>query len=1136
MAHKLCIVVCENLKREVETIVESEELDDVTIVAFPADCGHSYLEWNTLKGYIHGCEDTYLLGGCCLKKDSPGEGETCHLLNKMDTCFSVFTNKNIIDHYIREGAFLLTPSWLENWRHAVIDTWGFDQRAAREFFKETSRMLVLLDTGVCEGISGHLKEFAGFVGLPFEIVPVGLDFFRMFLTKIVLEWRLKNERKESIADLAKGNRWFADYAMMFDLIGQLARISTEEKVIDNLFELITALFTPDSISYIPLVDGQQGDIRSHPASFAGREAVKNYLASFQGDYAWAESGEGFILRISHRQKTLGFLKIDGFARPEYKEHYLNLGLTITKILALAISNARAYLNLAKANEQLQQKINERIQAEEAVKLAYIELNQVFDTAADGMCVIGKDSRVLRVNDTLCTLFGLRKEDALGKKCHEVFHHSLCNTLCCPLEKVLGDHVKRLEFDIDLERKDGFKAACIVTTTPFRNPAGELIGIVENFKDITDRKRAEMLLQESEEKYSMLVEQARDGVAVVQDGVYRFVNKAMSGITGYAVEELTGKPLLDVVTPEYREVVEQRNQLTMSGQSAPSFAEVKIQCKDGTMKDVEVSGTIIKFNGKYARLGIIHDVTEHKRVENALKASEEQYRTFLKYFPGIAFMGELDFRPIFMHGASEEIIGYTEDEFVRGGLRWDQIIHPEDLPSIYKEAENFRLFPGYLRSLEFRIIRRDGQIRWVQEIIQNICDSSGKPIAVQGAIYDITDRKRAEEEKENAQTQFLQSQKMEAIGILAGGVAHDFNNLLTVIQGHTTLAEMRIDDSDPLSRDIKQIAQAAGKAANLTRQLLLFSRKQPMKPAVIDLNETVDNLLKMLHRLIGEDIAISVKLEPHLWRIRADEGTIEQMIMNLAVNARDAMPAGGKLIIRTEKVPLDEDRAREIPEARPGQFVCLLIGDTGTGIEKKNMDRIFEPFFTTKEVGKGTGLGLSVAYGIVKQHGGWITVDSEPGQGSIFRIYLPALSGEQNRSVKEKPSLQGLQGKNERILVVEDETAVRELFTKMLRENGYTVIGAENTQEALAAFEKEKGQFNLVLSDVVLPDQSGLELIEQLLERQPSLRVLLVSGYPDQKSQWSIIQEQGFRFLEKPFTLPDLLRAVKDAVTSGPRGK
>lgn len=475
-------------------------------------------------------------------------------------------------------------------------------------------------------------------------------------------------------------------------------------------------------------------------------------------------------------------------------------------------------------------------------------------------------------------------------------------------------------------------------------------------------------------------------------------------------------------------------------------------------------------------------------------------------------------------ATCDLLGYKAEELI--GQPVATIFAEEEL---LVASELFNLIEkGFISKVEKTYLKTDSSTIPMLFSGSVIRDDDGN-IQIVYVAQDITERKHAEEEKEKIQAQLLHAQKMEAIGRLAGGVAHDFNNLLTAIIGHTDLAMMKVDEANPLYGDLKQIRLAAAYAADLTRQLLLFGRKQPMEFSSLDINRTIDNLLKMLNRLIGEDIAIKVDLEPNLWVVMADEGNIEQVIMNLAVNARDAMPEGGKLTIKTENVTIGEEDCKVIPEAREGKFVCLSVADTGVGMNKEIIGYIFEPFFTTKEAGKGTGLGLSVVYGIVKQHGGWITVFSEPGLGSTFNVYLPAFSVKKEDETKETISLHKLGGSGERILLVEDEERVREFLTEVLSENGYVVFEAATAQEALDIFEKEKRNFHLVFSDVVLPDKTGLQLVDKLFSLKPELKVLLGSGYTDSKSQWDLIYERGLRFIQKPYALFDLLRAIREVV-------
>jgi len=392
---------------------------------------------------------------------------------------------------------------------------------------------------------------------------------------------------------------------------------------------------------------------------------------------------------------------------------------------------------------------------------------------------------------------------------------------------------------------------------------------------------------------------------------------------------------------------------------------------------------------------------------------------------------------------------------------------------------------------------------------------------------VQELKRGLNELRLTQDQLLQAQKMEAIGTLAGGVAHDFNNLLSVIQGYCDLAMMKIGAANPLNGELEQIRATAEHAAKLTRQLLLFSRKQPMEATPLRINRTVEEFLKMLERSLGEDIAIRTDLDPAVWTVRADAGKIEQVIMNLAVNARDAMPGGGTFTIKTENVVLGEADCAGIPGARPGRFVCMSVEDEGVGMDEDVLQRIFEPFYSTKE--RGIGLGLSVAYGVVEQHGGWMNVHSEPGQGTTFRVYLPAFSLKPVEEAREAESRESLEGRGERILLVEDEERLCDLAAKALRRNGYVVFTARNAKETLDIFEEEGRDFHLIFTDIVLPDITGLQLVDQLLGRNPELRVLLSSGYAERKVQRSVVRARGFRFLQKPYGLLELFRAVRGAV-------
>jgi PAS domain S-box-containing protein len=514
-----------------------------------------------------------------------------------------------------------------------------------------------------------------------------------------------------------------------------------------------------------------------------------------------------------------------------------------------------------------------------------------------------------------------------------------------------------------------------------------------------------------------------------------------------------------------------------------------------------------------------DITERRLAELALLASEKEKDLILSSVAEVVIYMDRNLIVKWANRATLESSGKTLDAIVGGhcfSIWFDQ-------NQACKKCPMRKVFQtGQVQQHE---IRTPNDQYWMSRgyPVRNDNDRVSGIVLV---MLNITKRKQAEQEMETIQQQLLHSQKMEAIGTLAGGVAHDFNNLLTAIHGCLDLAMMKIDQESSAYHDLREVHSAAARASDLTRQLLLFSRQHLIQFKTIDLNKTITNLLKMLHRLIGEDISILMALEPKLWNVNADPGTIEQVILNLTVNARDSMPSGGQITIRTDNVHLDESYQDVMKEARAGLFVRLTITDMGTGMTPDVQQRIFEPFFTTKGPGKGTGLGLSVAYGIIKQHQGWIHVYSEPGKGTDVKVYLPASFDEVKKPDLPLQQTGDLRGEGERILVIEDEKCVRDFAMRALKKNGYEVFAVGNGKEAFEIFDQEKGEFDIIFCDVVLPDISGVELVEKLHQMNPKCEILISSGYTDSKSQWSTIREKGYTFLQKPYALLDLLQALR----------
>ena len=451
--------------------------------------------------------------------------------------------------------------------------------------------------------------------------------------------------------------------------------------------------------------------------------------------------------------------------------------------------------------------------------------------------------------------------------------------------------------------------------------------------------------------------------------------------------------------------------------------------------------------------------------------------------------------------------------------WSSIIHPDDMLIAFQHLQTN--LSGQIDAAEYRIVDKNGQVHWVRDYGHPIWDEAQKRVVrVIGAAQDITERKLEE--------QLRQAQKMESIGRLAGGVAHDFNNLLTVIQGYCGLMETQISRGDPLLKDLEQIQRASERAAALTRQLLAFSRKQIMIPAVLDLNDLVLNLRKMLERLIGEDITLATVLQPDLWQVTADPGQIEQVIMNLAVNARDAMPTGGLLTLETGNIHLDNNFTRTYPEAPVGPCVMLTVTDTGQGMDKQTQAQIFEPFFTTKEAGKGTGLGLATVYGIIKQSEGDIIVYSKPGHGTTFRIYLPA-SKIISKNLATHPTQSVTHRGSETILLVEDDEMVRNLVRTVLQDNGYTILEALHGGKALSVVEQHEGPIDLLVTDVIMPEMSGQELAEQLKTLYPQMKMLFMSGYTDDAVVRHGVRTAEVEFLPKPFSPSVLASKIREVL-------
>jgi PAS domain S-box-containing protein len=659
--------------------------------------------------------------------------------------------------------------------------------------------------------------------------------------------------------------------------------------------------------------------------------------------------------------------------------------------------------------------------------------------------------------------------------------------------------------------------------------GQMVGnqLVRAIRHAIERKRAEEALRESEERYRTILDNIEDGYFEVDiAGNFTFFNDSLCGILGYSRDEMMGMNNRQYTDEENaRKLYQAFNKVYRTGEPTKGF-DWEIIRKDGAKRYIETSVSLIKDSSgqPIGFRGVVRDITERMRTEEALKESEERYRTAIESSnDGVSITkGDLH---LFVNRKYLEIFGYNHLEEIVGKPP-SITVHPDERDRVMEITRKRQAGEDVPSKYEFKGIRKDGDIIYI-EVSAAKTIYRGEAVSL-AYLRDITERKGAEEEMAALQEQLRQSQKMEAIGRLAGGIAHDFNNFLTVIKGYSQLSLLELKEDSPLKGNIEEINRATDQSAGLIRQLLAFSRRQVMEMRVLDLNILLQNLNKMLRRVIGEDIELVTLLAEDLGRVKTDPGQIEQVILNLAVNARDAMPSGGKLTIETANVELDGAYARRHVAVTPGRYVMLAVSDTGVGMTPEVRDRVFEPFFTTKEEGKGTGLGLSTVYGIVKQSEGNIWIYSEPGHGTTFKIYLPQVE-ELLEEVKEKVVGEELPRGSETVLVVEDDEEVRKLAVRVLKRQGYKVLEASQGDDALRLCEEHNRPIQLMVTDVVMPGMDGRELTNRLMLLHPEIRVLYMSGYTGNTIVHHGVLEDGINYLQKPFTVEALAGKVREVL-------
>ncbi|NOX36079.1 MAG: PAS domain S-box protein [Calditrichaeota bacterium] len=805
-------------------------------------------------------------------------------------------------------------------------------------------------------------------------------------------------------------------------------------------------------------------------------------------------------------------------------------ITIFKQIEKELKNYQKHLEklvsrrtreLEASNRKLKAEIQERKQIEKHLRESEQKFRRLIELSPNGIMIIDLQGYIQMCSPAMLRILDADSEAQLLGRNFLEFLAPESRPLCRECFQ------KVLESPVDIKRVDSImitlkqRRVHVETDAAFFEWQGKpAVQVV--VRDVSERIQT---AEEMKRLYSA-IQQTDDHIFITdRNGVIEYVNPSVEKCTGYRREELIGKtPAIFNSGRHPEEFFKKMWDEILAGHTYSAvFVNRK---KNGELYFEEKTITPIR----NSRGEITHfvstgrDITERIRAEEKLKESEERFRRFFEQDLTGDFIATPDGKIQFCNPAFARILGFaTVDEAAAINLK-EFYPSPEQWEELIQRVKKQKK----LEQIEVQLKRRDGRPIHIIENVIGIFDRKGELKEVQGYLFDVTEHKKLEE-------QLRQSQKMEAIGQLAGGIAHDFNNLLTVINGYCELLLLQLKPEDPTYSKIQMIQNAGEKAASLTSQLLAFSRRQVMKPEVVNLNQLITGLTRMLRRLIRENIRIETRLAEDLGNTKIDPVQMEQVLVNLVVNARDAMPEGGKIMIETQNVWLDDSYTKAHFDIKAGPYVMLAVSDTGIGMSKDIMDHIFEPFFTTKEKGKGTGLGLSTVYGIIKQSNGYIMVYSEPGKGTTFKIYLPRIMETAPRPQRQKSIISTLTG-NETILIVEDEEMVRQLAMTILKDHGYRVLAARNGEEALKLGQNYEGKIDLLLTDVVMPSVNGPELGRLLKKYHPGLKVIFMSGYTDNSIQYHLQFTEGALFIQKPFSSQKLLQTIRKLLETNPKNR
>ncbi|MCF8050305.1 MAG: PAS domain S-box protein [Desulfobacterales bacterium] len=774
---------------------------------------------------------------------------------------------------------------------------------------------------------------------------------------------------------------------------------------------------------------------------------------------------------------------------------------------------------------------------------------VLDLAPAIIAIHDTDHNIVWANKAYLKATGFSIQEIEGKKCYSAWRlDNPCRG--CPVTLAIEDGEPH-EAELTPQNQDHWpisQLSWLSKAVPLKDAEGRIIGAVETAHEISDRKQAEVAMEQLNTELETRIRQRTAELAeseeilrnafdcspigmtlVAPDGRFLKANPALCRILGYSEEELLAKTFDDLTYTDDLDASSSNYRKLLAGGIDSFEIEKRYLHKEGHLVLAQLNVSLVRDNAGQPLffIGQVQDITQRKQDQRGLRESKERYDKLSSQLNDVVWLASADgSRILELNHAFEKVFMISEDDFRSNPGLWFEMVHPEDKQIAQASAEEL-LTSGQAQA-EYRIVRPDGEIRWIRDRKALITDQEGVPVQMGGIGTDITEIKNKEIEKEELQEQLLQAQKIEAVGRLASGVAHDFNNLLSVIAGYAELTLDEVNESDPIHGNLKEILAAASRSADLTRQLLAFARQQIISPEVLDLNAVVEGILKMLGRLIGEGIDLAWDPGSVLWPVKIDPAQVDQLLANLCVNAQDAIPDVGKITIETANVVFDEAYCAIHAGFFPGEYVMLAVSDDGCGMDKETRNQIFEPLFTTKQLGQGTGLGLATVYGIVKQNGGFINVYSEPGEGTTFHLYLSRHMGKADR-VQKQSTTEIPHGNGETVLVVEDEGSILILTRKMLEGLGYTVLTAGIPGDALRLAEGHVGKIHLLITDVVMPEMNGRDLAGQLQTYYPDLKCLFMSGYTANVIAHHGVLEEGVHFIHKPVSKRNLAVKVREVL-------